>query len=1520
MKIKGAFPVRWAVQKGEDGQGVTITTQEVKYAVSTTTTRPTSGWSTVMPTSIADGNYLWTWTHVLYSDGTATDAYSVARQGIDGKGIKSSVVTYSLQKFSVDPDTITDWGAFPSALTDGYWLYTRTVITYSEGDTTTSYSVSQVGTGAYYAGVAEYYAAGDSASVCPDGAAAAGTYATGVNIQTSWKQERPTLTAETPYLWNFEISSDSRGNRYVTDARCIGNFAKGIVSIVETYAISAYGYVESGRDYPSDIAANDWQDEHQASVPTDSKPYQWNRTVTTYNDGSTATNYHLSAIKGLDGKGTTYIDLDNENDCILYDGNGNNVSGSLTSNIRLYANGEDKTSGQTFSISEKSSTVSASVSGSVLTVTGITSSDGYVIVKCTYNSVAYYARMTIKRLQGTDKYEVVCTPSSITYNDTTGEGNSDVVVNVYRTAQNGSRTLLSSLPTGYKLLRYWTDTSSSVDMTSSYTGGQCSFTPNAANWSRYRIVLQDASGNMLDYETIPIGHVSDGAKGSDAFIVDADNENIGFIVDDTGAVSSSQSRTVNLNAYYGSSAVSGVPYSAAAANNTDASGNTLLYVSLSSGVLTLTTNTAAVWQKTSAVKITITATHATYGSRSIVIYAVPVFGGTAADFYELLPSLSAITFSKTSDGTALTPSSRTLTVQCRHITASTQDAVSVPSGYSVRYSYASQPTTSSSGSAMPSSGITIYSSTTYTMVYLSLFKGTTLIDKETVPIIRGGVDGASYWLVPSTEEVLRYQTAQLSESKLTCAKKRKYADGTAEDATEMKLTYDYVELGVTYSGKSYSSTSGVTLGIWWSKVTFIGKVDGAEVARCTVYIKDTPLHNGDNLINGTNFEDALDSGETKTGMIQSGGVDGSKALYNPGFKSAMASYQELFKSTVWQSSDKRLMPSTWYTLSFWAMAGLNYLTMTENITAAQYGFAKEWAWFTKGSHKITINCKISQEAVKAGKELRIYVWQEDSSGNWTWSASVATTSTSNTTLTLKFEAPSHGLYGIAAYVYEEGVTTITDTTLTATVNYYKVYSAFIHSYVYPSIVDTGYVQVVDGVANPSGNVADAMCIHELTTSWVKHTFTFRTKSSITAVSQYALLRHLCGTASVYICRVKLERGIFATEWCRSEEDKTGGQGLDGCIMRTTQWAVGQEYHNDSALTTGQRFLDIVVTGYGTSEVARFMCRVTHTSTSSGNTAMPTATNTYWTKLDNSFPIYTPLIMADNALIAFTQTNQLLVQDTDGSIIGRMGGGDYLLSLGADAPANAPFRVGKDGKLYATGANITGTINATDGSFSGTLKGVTGSFKSLEALNSSGVSQGSISFYTNGDAGASLNLDFDKSTFNGDLYQQGTKDGRTLRFYAADIRCRGSFGARMRNVLMIGGAYGYYYSKGMESTGTYVSLTSSKDSSGNTYYTIPCYGASGDYSGFPVDTIVFKITSSTTYKYNLSMASSQRVLLINANDDKNNVQFYSNGSTVTLGGGVVREVVQVLRTLLNPTVENTVLGAGLLCGAANDNNW
>lgn len=74
--------------KGNDGiagkDGVGIKTTVIEYAVNTSgTTRPTSGWSTSIPT-VPQGQYLWTRTTWTYTDNTTEQGFTVARQGSNG--------------------------------------------------------------------------------------------------------------------------------------------------------------------------------------------------------------------------------------------------------------------------------------------------------------------------------------------------------------------------------------------------------------------------------------------------------------------------------------------------------------------------------------------------------------------------------------------------------------------------------------------------------------------------------------------------------------------------------------------------------------------------------------------------------------------------------------------------------------------------------------------------------------------------------------------------------------------------------------------------------------------------------------------------------------------------------------------------------------------------------------------------------------------------------------------------------------------------------------------------------------------------------------------------------------------------------------------------------------------------------------------------------------------------------------------------------------------------------------------
>lgn len=222
----------------------------------------------------------------------------------------------------------------------------------------------------------------------------------------------------------------------------------------------------------------------------------------------------------------------------------------------------------------------------------------------------------------------------------------------------------------------------------------------------------------------------------------------------------------------------------------------------------------------------------------------------------------------------------------------------------------------------------------------------------------------------------------------------------------------------------------------------------------------------------------------------------------------------------------------------------------------------------------------------------------------------------------------------------------------------------------------------------------------------------------------------------------------------------------------------------------------------------------------------------------------------------------------------------------------------------------GTIEAVDGKFSGTLTGVTGSFKSLNCVNSEGKTVGGISFGTDG-----------KMWFSGDMYHQGYDytNKRNYRLYSSNLWCRGSFGASSRNTLVVLGSYGYFYVNGLASeTGkVYVSFVSAQSSNNETYYTIPLYGTSGDAAGFPVDLVI--IRTAGTYRYLLSGDKSQRVTVVNAHNQNNNIYIYSNGGKVQWNGGEIADCRNI-EDFMTPVPATNVLGRGWIVGAFRDSDW
>lgn len=240
------------------------------------------------------GSYIGTCVDYAKDDPTSVGAYKWAKikgetgakgdKGDTGKGVKSTAVTYQVSSSGTAIPTGTWSSSVPSA-SAGQYLWTRTVITYTDNTTSTIYNVSRMGTngtnganGKSIGSVVNYYLATASSS--------------GVTTATSgWTTAVQSVSAAKKYLWNYEVVKYTDGTVASTTAPCIigsygdrgskgdkgdtGSTGNGIKSITEHYAVST-----SNSTVPTS-----WS----STVPTmtESNKYLWNYETITYTNGTT---------------------------------------------------------------------------------------------------------------------------------------------------------------------------------------------------------------------------------------------------------------------------------------------------------------------------------------------------------------------------------------------------------------------------------------------------------------------------------------------------------------------------------------------------------------------------------------------------------------------------------------------------------------------------------------------------------------------------------------------------------------------------------------------------------------------------------------------------------------------------------------------------------------------------------------------------------------------------------------------------------------------------------------------------------------------------------------------------------------------------------------------------------------------------------------------------------------------------------------------------------------------------------
>lgn len=218
--------------------------------------------------------------------------------------------------------------------------------------------------------------------------------------------------------------------------------------------------------------------------------------------------------------------------------------------------------------------------------------------------------------------------------------------------------------------------------------------------------------------------------------------------------------------------------------------------------------------------------------------------------------------------------------------------------------------------------------------------------------------------------------------------------------------------------------------------------------------------------------------------------------------------------------------------------------------------------------------------------------------------------------------------------------------------------------------------------------------------------------------------------------------------------------------------------------------------------------------------------------------------------------------------------------------------------------LDGFIKGLKGEFAGTLKSVSGSFKRLNCVDENGNTIGTIRF------GAEGRIYFEGCK----LYHQAP----TGPFYMADAWIRGVLGVHGRTALVISGAsWGYVYKDGLDGgSAQYVSLSSGKDSSGNTYYDIPLYSPTSETSGMPIDLVI--INHSSAQRYNLPYIPGKDLVLINSKDQNSDIYIYTNGITVKVYGGSGLTLACVGN---NQSPDNSYwLGRGWMITGLNDNTW
>lgn len=266
----------WSKIKGEAGKdGKGVQSVDVLYYLSSSSTSLSGGsWSTNSPTWV-DGKYIWSKTKVVYTDGSSIETNPACitggkgSTGDNGKGVSSIVEEYYL---STSSNSLVggSWSTTPPTWENGKYIWTRSVITYTDSASTTTDPICVTGgkgaTGIGVKSVSEQYYLSTSYSTTTGG-----SWSTTV---PAWKDGK--------YIWTRSIITYTDNSYTETKPVCVtggkgpsGNDGKGVKSFGILYYLSTSS---------SSLVGGSWS----TTPPTwQNGKYLWSKTKVTYTDDST---------------------------------------------------------------------------------------------------------------------------------------------------------------------------------------------------------------------------------------------------------------------------------------------------------------------------------------------------------------------------------------------------------------------------------------------------------------------------------------------------------------------------------------------------------------------------------------------------------------------------------------------------------------------------------------------------------------------------------------------------------------------------------------------------------------------------------------------------------------------------------------------------------------------------------------------------------------------------------------------------------------------------------------------------------------------------------------------------------------------------------------------------------------------------------------------------------------------------------------------------------------------------------